>query len=351
MPPDVASGVAVDDLLRRARWPVLRRLGFHPGGDERSAFRGTGLEYSDVREYQAGDDPRTIEWNITARSDRPYVRESLPDRGLDAWLLFDVSRSLDWGTARCLKRQLAVEFSAVVGQLLIGRGNRVGALFFDERVRSIVPPSAGRTALLQLIARMSRAADGSQSPSQSGGGQDGGDGSQSSSPSGGVQGGGSTAQQFPSPYGGGQGGGQTDLGRALTEAGRLIRRPSLIVILSDFMTPGGWQQPLSALALRHEVIAAWITDPREREIPDVGVVTFEDPESGRQILVDTRSAPLRARFQDAAQAQRATIRADLLRARTAVAELSTAAELVPQLIAFIKQREAQRGRRLATATA
>jgi uncharacterized protein (DUF58 family) len=330
LPPDVASGIAVDDLLRRARWPVLRRLGFHPGGDERSSLRGTGLEYSDVREYQAGDDPRTIEWNITARSDRPYVRESLPDRGLDAWLLIDVSRSLDWGTARCLKRQLALELSTVVGQLLIGRGNRVGALLFDERVRSIIPPSAGRTALLQLIARLSRAADSQEFPSPSGGGLD---------------------SQFPSPSGGGQGGGLTDLGRALKEAGRLIRRPSLIVILSDFMAPGGWQQPLNTLALRHEVIAAWITDPREREIPDVGVVTFEDPESGRQILVDTRSAPLRARFQEAANAQRATIRADLLRARTAVAELSTAAEVVPQLVAFIKQREAERGRRLAPVTA
>ncbi len=319
MPPDVITGgVAIDQLLRRSRWPVLRRLGFHPGGDERSSLRGAGLEYSDVREYQPGDDPRTIEWNITARSDRPFVRESLPDRGLDAWLLVDITRSLDWGTARCLKRQLAIEFSAVVGQLLIGRGNRVGALLFDDRVRSIIPPSAGRTALLQLIARMERAAD---------------------------------VQHVPSPSGGGQGGGGTDLGRALTEAGRLIRRPSMMVLISDFMTPGGWQQPLSALAIRHEVVAAWITDPREREIPDVGLVTFEDPESGEQILVDTRSAHLRARFQEAAKAQRATIRTDLLRARAGVAELSTAAEIVPQLVAFIKQRDAQRGHRLAQARA
>jgi uncharacterized protein (DUF58 family) len=321
LPPDVvAGGVSVDQLLRRSRWPVLRRLGFHPGGDERSSLRGAGLEYSDVREYQAGDDPRTIEWNITARSDRPFVRESLPDRGLDAWLLVDITRSLDWGTARCLKRQLALEFSAVVGQLLIGRGNRVGALLFDDRVRAIIPPSAGRTALLQLIARMERATDRQEFPS-------------------------------PSPGGGSQGGGSTDLGRALKEAGRLIRRPSMMVLISDFMTPGGWQQPLSALAIRHEVVAAWITDPREREIPDVGVVTFEDPESGEQILVDTRSAHLRARFQEAAAAQRETIRADLLRARAAVAELSTAAEIVPQLVAFIKQREAQRGHRLARVSA
>src|SRR5256712_5009520 len=175
LPPDaVAGGVAVDQLLRRSRWPVLRRLGLQPGGDERSSLRGAGLEYSDVREYQAGDDPRTIEWNITARSDRPYVRESLPDRGLDAWLLVDITRSLDWGTARCLKRQLALEFSAVVGQLLIGRGNRVGALLFDDRVRSIIPPSAGRTAFLQVVARLGRPADGPPKPSPSRGGEGGG---------------------------------------------------------------------------------------------------------------------------------------------------------------------------------
>jgi uncharacterized protein (DUF58 family) len=125
----------------------------------------------------------------------------------------------------------------------------------------------------------------------------------------------------------------------------------MMVLISDFMTPAGWQQPLSALAIRHEVVAVWITDPRESEIPDVGVVTFEDPESGEQILVDTGSAHLRARFQQAATAQRATIRADLIRARAAVAELSTQAEVVPQLVAFIKQREAQRGARLARASA
>jgi len=268
LPPSALSGsVPVDELMRRSRWPVLRRLGFHPGGDELSRFRGVGIEYSDVREYQAGDDPRTIEWNITARSDRPFVRESLPDRGLDAWMLIDVTRSLDWGTARCLKRQLGLEFAAAVGQLLIARGNRVGALLFDERVRAIVPPLSGRTALLRLIARTERE---SQDP-----------------------------------------GGTTDLGRALMEAGRLIRRPSLLIVITDFMTADGWQRPLSSLSIRHEVIAAWVTDPREREIPDVGVVTFEDPEDGQQILVDTGDARLRLRFESAADAQREVIRTDL----------------------------------------
>jgi len=306
--PNAPGGtVPVDELMRRARWPVLRRLGFHPGGDEQSRFRGVGIEYSDVREYQAGDDPRSIEWNITARSDRPYVRESLPDRGLDAWMLIDVTRSLDWGTARCLKRQLGLEFAAAVGQLLIARGNRMGALLFDERVRAIVPPLSGRTALLRLIARVEREA---QDPASS-----------------------------------------TNLGRALTEAGRLIRKPSLVIVITDFMTADGWQRPLSSLAMRHEVIAAWVTDPRERDIPDVGVVTFEDPESGQQILVDTGDARLRLRFESAADTQREAIRTDLQRARAAIAELSTVADLVPQLVRFIKQREAQRGRPPARVTA
>ena len=290
----------MEELLRRTRWPVLRRLGFHPGGDERSTFRGVGLEYSDVREYQPGDDPRTIEWNITARSDRPYVRESMPDRGLDAWLLIDVSRSLDWGTARCLKRQLALEFAATAGQLLIGRGNRVGALVFDERVRAIIPPSSGRLAFLQLIARLDREA---ASPSTS-----------------------------------------TDLSPVLVQAARLLRRQSLVMLLTDFLGSDGWQKPLSSLAIRHEVIAVWISDPREREIPDVGVVTFEDPENGQQLLVDTGSPRLRAKFQVAAQQQRAKILTELRHCRVAVAEFTTQSAVVPQLIRFIRDRQVQRTR-------
>jgi uncharacterized protein (DUF58 family) len=298
--------VKVDDLMRRARWPVLRRLGFHPGGDEHSNFRGAGIEYTDIREYQAGDDPRTIEWNITARSDRPFVRESLPDRGIDAWMLVDVTRSLDWGTARCLKRDVGLEFLTIVGQLLIGRGNRIGALLFDGRVRSIIAPTSGRNGFLQLIARVERAARDSSDEA-------------------------------------------TDLATALKEAGRLIRRPSLLLLISDFMTPDGWQQPLRSLAVRHEVVAVRVIDPREHEIPDVGVVTFEDPESGRQLLVDTADAKLRARFAAAAEQQQQSIRLELRRCRVDLAELSTDAELVPQLVSFMKQRELLRTRRMAVA--
>ena len=137
--------------------------------------------------------------------------------------------------------------------------------------------------------------------------------------------------------------------RALTEAARLMRRQSLIMLITDFMTEDGWQKPLSSLAMRHEVIALWIVDPREREIPDVGVVTFEDPESGRQLVVDTGDSRLRARFQKAAEQQREKIRRELRRCRVGIAELSTHAELVPQLVRFIKQREVERARPVAGA--
>jgi uncharacterized protein (DUF58 family) len=300
MPPDLVGDTSVDELLRRLRWPVLRRLAVHPGGDELSRLRGAGIEYADVREYQPGDDPRSIDWNLTARSDRTYVRESVPDRGADVWLLVDTSRSLDWGTARCLKRQLVLELTAAAGQLLVKHGNRIGAVLFDQHVQAVVRPAPGRTGLLRLIAQI-EAAPASLPVS-----------------------------------------GPTDLSAVLLEAGRLLRRPSLVIVISDFLVPDGWEQALSSLALKHEVVAAVIADPREREIPDVGMVTFEDPETGRQLLVDTGSKRLRERFRRAAEEQRQTLERKLLGAGAAVAPLSTDQDLVPQLLNFFLRRRAER---------
>jgi uncharacterized protein (DUF58 family) len=300
LPPDGDGIAPVDELLRRLRWPVIRRLAVHPGGDEPSRLRGAGVEYADVREYQPGDDPRSIDWNLTARSDRTYVRESVPDRGVDVWLLIDTSRSLDWGTARCLKRQLALELAAAAGQLLVRHGNRIGALLFDQRVEAVIRPAAGRTGLMRLVANIDQA-----------------------------------STPLPAT-------GQTDLAGVLLEAGRLLRRPSLVILISDFMVPDGWEAALGALTLRHEVVAAVISDPREREIPDVGMVTFEDPETGRQLRVDTRSKRLRERFRQAAEEQRLALSRKLVQAGAGVAELSTEHDLVPQLLEFFLRRRAER---------
>ena len=289
----------IRDRLGRLHWPVLGSLGVHPAGDYRSRGRGAGLEQADVREYVAGDDPRQIDWNLSARSDRMYVREAHPDRGLDAWLILDTSRSLDWGTARCLKREAAGELVVAASILLARRGNRVGALIFDKGLQHIIPPSSGRAARSTLIAEATR---------DRGPGEDG----------------------------------PTDLARALVEAGRLIRRPSLVLVVSDFLTPPGWQQPLKILGLRHEVVAAVIGDPRESELPDVGLLRLEDPETKRQIEVDTGSRKLRERFHAAALRQRQELLADLRAARAAVFELSTAEDVLVQLLRLFQRVETGR---------
>src|SRR5439155_1167937 len=144
-------------VLRRLRWPVARRLGVHAWGDERSRLTGPGIEYADVREYQWGEDARLIDWNLTARSDRPFVRESHPDRGIDVWLVVDTSRSLDWGTALSLKRETASELVAAAALLLSRHGNRVGAIVFDTELRRVLAPRAAaaeqRARLLADIRR------------------------------------------------------------------------------------------------------------------------------------------------------------------------------------------------------
>ena len=300
------------EALRRVRWPVARRLGVHPWGDERSRVRGPGIEYADVREYQHGEDARLIEWNLSARSDRLFVREAQPERGLDVWLLVDASRSLDWGTALCLKRDAAHELVAAAALLLTRHGSRVGAILFDTSLRRILPPAAGHHGRLALLARLE-----------------------------------AESATLPPPRRGraGVGGnptGRTDLAGALVSAGQLVRRPSLVVVISDFLVEPGWERPLKALALRHEVVAARISDPREAELPAIGVVHFEDPETGRQLEVDTTSARLRERYRAAAAEQRDRLLRDLRRAGAVALEVTTARPVLPQLVAFLRRRQSER---------
>jgi uncharacterized protein (DUF58 family) len=303
MPMNLGS---LQERLRRVHWPVAGRLGVHPSGDYRSRGRGPGVEYADVREYVAGDDPRQIDWNLTARSDRTFIREAHPDRGLDAWLILDTSRSLDWGTARMLKREAAAELVLAASILLGRRGNRVGALTFDRGQVRVLPPAAGRFARARLAA---------------------------------------LAQRPPQPAEAGA----TDLAGALQQAARLITRPSLLILVSDFVAPPGWQAPLKVLGLRHELVVAVVTDPREGEMPDVGLVTFEDLETGGQLDVDTGDRRLRERFREAAGERASRVRADLLAARASVFELSTAEDVLLQLLKLFKRVELERRGRPAVA--
>jgi uncharacterized protein (DUF58 family) len=292
----------VEALLQRLRWTLLRPLATRLGGDERSLLQGDGMEIVELREYQPGDDVRRIDWNVTARSDRPYVRESHVERSLDVWLLIDVSASVDWGTAECLKRDRAVELTGVAGQLLGRQGNRVGAMLFADKPLGFVPPSAGRAHLLRLLAAVR------EEPRQAARGQ-------------------------------------TDLAAALRRAETLLRHRSLVVVVTDFLAPDGWQPALRRLAARHEVVATVLHDPRESDLADVGLVTFEDPETGQQLVVDTGSRRLRERFRAAAAARAESLRTELARAGADVLAVGTDEALLPTLIRFLDDRHRQRARR------
>ncbi|HEY3079120.1 MAG TPA: DUF58 domain-containing protein [Chloroflexota bacterium] len=288
---------ATEGALRRLGWTVLRPLASRLGGQERSRVLAPGAELAGLREYQAGDDVRLIDWHVTARSDRPFVREAQAERALDAWLLVDASRSVDWGTASCLKRERGEELAALAWGLLARHGNRVGALLFADQPLAVAPPAAGEAGLRRMLAQLD-----------------------------------STPRQV--------GRGRTDLGAALTRAEVLLRRPSLIVIVSDLFVGPGWQRPLGRLARRHEIVAARLADPRDADLPDVGVVAFEDPETGDQVLVDTGDAALRARFAEAARAEAERVRHDLARAGVEQIVVSTAEELLPALARFLALRRA-----------
>jgi uncharacterized protein (DUF58 family) len=300
--PERRRTTAPRDVLRRLRWPLAHRLGTHTAGDERSRYLGPGVEYADVREYGPGDDARLIDWDLTARSDRPYVRLSHQERGLDVWLLVDASRSLDWGTARMLKRDAALELVDLTTILLARHGGRVGAIVFDTEMRKVFAPRGGRHGRLWLLSRLEAesAAEGKA--------------------------------------------GRTDLAGALRRASRLIHRPSLVIVISDFLADSGWQQPMKSLSLRHDVVAARVSDPREGEIPSIGIVTFEDPETGRQIEIDTTSKRLRERYRAAAAEQRAQLLADLRKSLAQLLEISTGEPVIGQLIGYLRGRQAMRGR-------
>jgi uncharacterized protein (DUF58 family) len=286
---------AREDFLRRLNWAVLRPLARHLGGEARSLYRGPGLELAELREYAPGDDVRRIDWNASARAARPFVRE----RALDAWLIVDVSASLDWGTAHCLKRERALEFVAVAGQLLGRQGNKLAALLFADRPLGLVTPGRGRVQLLRLLA----AVEAEQSRAREG---------------------------------------TTDLAAALVAADGIIRRRSLVLVVSDFLVAEGWQSPMRRLAGRHEAVAVRLVDPRESDLPDVGIVTLEDPETGDQLTVDTSDRGLRERFRAAGRGQAERIGADLARCRVDLLSLSTGDSLLPALVDFLSTRDRRR---------
>ena len=290
---------APERLLQRLEWTVIRRLDGLLQGDYRTLFQGQGLDLLDIRPYQVGDDVRYIDWNVTARLDEPYVRQYLEDREISAWFLLDLSPSVDFGTARTLKRDQLIGFVGVVARLLTRHGNRVGAVLYGDRVELPIPPASGRTHVLRLLHDLG------------------------------------ARRRLPSaPF--------TALGDLLTTAAMAIKRRSLVFLVSDFISAPGWERPLGMLARRHEVVAVRLVDPRETELPDVGGIFMTDAETGEQLWVDTHDVAFRGRFLEAGRRREQELRAVFARVGVDVLELSTDDDLVGAILRFVAVRRRRR---------
>lgn len=243
---EIQTDKAVDDVL---------------AGEYSSVFKGTGMEFEEVREYAPGDEIRSIDWNVTARMGKPFVKRYVEERELTVWLVVDLSASGSFGSRSQLKNEAAAEFCALLAFAAIRNNDKVGLIVFTDRVELSIAPSKGRTHVLRLIRELLRFA----------------------------------------PEGRG-----TDLAVALEYLGRVTHKRGVVFLVSDFLTPsplvseGGKQ--LRILARRHDLIAVAIGDTRERELPNVGLIELEDAETGQRVLLDTSSARVRREY--AAEARR-----------------------------------------------
>ena len=241
--------VTSDQLLRRLEWTVIRRMDGLLQGDWRTLMRGAGVDLSELREYQHHDDVRHIDWNVTARLQVPHVRLFLEDRDLTAWFLIDRSGSIDFGSGAVNKLAVASALVATLARVITRHGNRVGALLYGNQVDGLLPPGNSRRHVLALMQRM-RSVRGEKTATGIGTGT------------------------------------TTALGDLLKAAEGVIKRRSLVIVVSDFISTPGWPAALARLSRRHDVVAVRVLDPLELALPDVGLVTIEDAETGEQLFID-----------------------------------------------------------------
>ena len=284
------------EVLRQVKLLELQTRGLVNSlftGEYRSVFKGQGMEFAEVREYQAGDEVRSIDWNVTARMGRPFVKRYIEERELTVMLAVDLSGSERFGTRGRFKSELASELAAVLAMSAIRNNDRVGAVLFTDRIEHVVPPRKGRRHALRLMRDL----------------------------------------LVYEPVGK-----RTDLPAALEFTGKMVAHKSIIFVVSDFQAPD-LEHPLKLLAQRHDVIAVTVDDPSERTLPDIGLARFIDPESGDTIDIDTSDADVRRRFGEAVE-EEINSRRRLLR-RLAIDEIPvhTDGSIVEPLIRFFRARE------------
>ncbi len=288
------------EVLRRLDLVVRRRLDGLLHGEYMGLVPGQGSEQGETRLYSPGDDVRRIDWNVTARMTDPHVRETIADRELECWILADDSPSLDFGTAWCEKRDLAVSAAAAVGFLTHRTGNRIGAVMAGPDGNQIVPARGGKDHLMAVLHRLIAS---SHQPS-----------------------------------------GRTDLAGALMTLGGIARRRGLVAVVSDFLEPPEtWQQRLAQVAVRHETVCIEVVDPREVELPSVGVLSLVDPRTGEVLEIQTANPKVRERYAAAAQAQRDAIAAAIRSAGADHLQLRTDRDWLLDIVHFVARRRDRLG--------
>jgi uncharacterized protein (DUF58 family) len=283
-------------LLRALDVSISRRVDGLLAGDYRSTLHGQGTELAQIRPYVIGDDVRRIDWNVTARTGEPHVRVDLAERVLVTWLVLDTSPSMGFGTADRRKADVAEGVALAIGHVATRRGNRLGAVTFGDAHAEALPPRQGRLGLVGLLAALRDAQDG-------------------------------------------DGRGASSLGEAFATTGALARQRALVVVVSDFRGPLDWRRPLLQLAGRHDVVAVEVRDPREQDLPDAGELWLVDPETGRQLRVDTSDSGLRARFAAAAEEERLGVASALASLGVRHVVLSTAGDWLRSLAIFLRRRQ------------
>ncbi len=245
--------------VRRIEIRTRRLVNESLGGEYHSVFKGRGMEFSEVREYQYGDDVRSIDWNVTSRMGHPYVKVHVEERELTVILLVDFSGSGQFGTRRHFKREIEAEICALLAFSAIKNNDRVGLIAFTDRIEKFLPPKKGKDHVLRVIREV----------------------------------------LYFRPRGR-----TTDLGSALEHMSRAITKRSVVFVISDFLAEG-YERPLRVAARKHDLIALTVTDPREEELPPIGLIEMEDAETGGRMLVDASDRRIRERFRQWAAARRA----------------------------------------------
>jgi uncharacterized protein (DUF58 family) len=301
-------GPTPEALLRALDIVVRRRVEALLAGEYRSSAVGIGTELAQIRPYQPGDDVRRMDWNVTARTREPHVRDQVAERALVSWLVLDASPSMSFGTAERRKYDVAEGVALAVGHIATRRGNRLGVVSFGNEEARALPPRQGRVGLLGLLAALR------------------------------------CEPQL-------EGSSRASLAEALSRTARLANGRAIVFVVSDFRGERDWKPALLSLAGRHDVVAVEIRDQREQELPDVGELLLVDPETGRMLRVNTRRRSLRERFAAAAAAERSDLERELRRVGADHVVLWTAGDWLQTFAGFLRHRRAMPqavGRRVGT---